>query len=300
MKRINFITLTGTVFVVLGQLAWAGPHDGGSGFGRGGFAGVGRPGGGGHFTGGARAAPAFSGGGARFSGRSIGGLTRAPQQFSYYSGARTSGPTPYASVPQVPNRSTSSNAGRGAAVNRQPNRVASTVGPKPGADPRLSTAAKRQSFIKDHAFARHDANWHRDWDTHRFHRHNGLVFVFTDGFWWGLNPAYFPSDYYPYYADENYPYDNYDQPYDYYDSSPYNYDDQGTNAGSNGYGNDSTIGAVQSALAKLGYYRGAIDGVEGDETQAALARYQQDRELSVTGTVTAATLQSLGLTQKAS
>ena len=31
------------------------------------------------------------------------------------------------------------------------------------------------------------------------------------------------------------------------------------------------------------------------ETEAALARYQEDNDLSVTGTVTAATLQSLGL-----
>ena len=52
---------------------------------------------------------------------------------------------------------------------------------------------------------------------------------------------------------------------------------------------------VQSQLATLGYYAGAVDGVAGDETQAALARYQQDNDLSVTGTVTAATLQSLGL-----
>jgi len=39
---------------------------------------------------------------------------------------------------------------------------------------------------------------------------------------------------------------------------------------------------------------------EGDETQAALARYQEDRDLSVTGTVTAATLQALGLKRTAS
>ena len=66
------------------------------------------------------------------------------------------------------------------------------------------------------------------------------------------------------------------------------------------YGSNTTVSAVQSELAKLGYYRGAIDGVEGDETQAALARYQEDRDLSVTGTVTAATLQSLGLPRTAS
>ena len=73
-----------------------------------------------------------------------------------------------------------------------------------------------------------------------------------------------------------------------------------TYVGSDQYGNSSTVSAVQSQLAKLGYYRGAVDGVEGDETEAALARYQEDHDLSVTGTLTAATLQSLGLPQAAS
>jgi len=54
------------------------------------------------------------------------------------------------------------------------------------------------------------------------------------------------------------------------------------------------VSGVQSQLAKRGYYNGAIDGMLGDETEAALARYQEDHDLSVTGTVTAATLQSLG------
>ncbi|PYJ17291.1 MAG: hypothetical protein DME96_06530 [Verrucomicrobia bacterium] len=41
---------------------------------------------------------------------------------------------------------------------------------------------------------------------------------------------------------------------------------------------------------------GAIDGALGDQTEAAIAHYQEDHDLSVTGTLTAATLQSLGLT----
>jgi peptidoglycan hydrolase-like protein with peptidoglycan-binding domain len=55
------------------------------------------------------------------------------------------------------------------------------------------------------------------------------------------------------------------------------------------------VSAVQSELSKLGYYNGAIDGALGDQTEAAIARYQQDRDLSVTGTMDAATLQSLGI-----
>jgi hypothetical protein len=134
--------------------------------------------------------------------------------------------------------------------------------------------------MKDHALARHDANWHRDWDKRRAHFHRGHVFVFIDGSWWGL----YPWDYYAYDAS------------DYY---PNGYDDQSGYVDPDQYGSGSTVSAVQSALAKLGYYRGTIDGIGGDETQAAIARYQEDHDLSVTGTVTGAILQSLGLSQTA-
>jgi putative peptidoglycan binding protein len=160
-------------------------------------------------------------------------------------------------------------------------------------------AANGQSFVKNHASERHDANnWHRNWDRHRAHFHNNRVFVFIDGFWWGL----YPWDYYPYYA-YGYPYDYYDSyPYDYYNGYPYSYydsyypsdyDDQSSYADSQQSVANARVSAVQSELAKLGYYNGAIDGTLGDQTEAALARYQQDNDLSVTGIVDAATLQSL-------
>src|SRR5207247_7845280 len=157
----------------------------------------------------------------------------------------------------------------------------------------MTAAAVRRAIGNHNVFARHDGNWHRDWDKQRFHFHQGHVFVFIDGFWWGLSPAYFPWDYDAYYAYGDYP-------YDYYDYAPYDYDGQPASVNLDQYGDNATVSAVQSQLAKLGYYRGAIDGVEGDETQVALARYQEDRDLSVTGTVTAATLQALGLKPTAS
>jgi His-Xaa-Ser repeat protein HxsA len=115
------------------------------------------------------------------------------------------------------------------------------------------------------------------------------VFVFSDGFWWGL----YPWDYYAY----GYPYDYYNSyPYSYYDSSyPSDYYDQPSYAGSQQSVANATVSAVQSELAKLGYYNGEIDGTLGDQTEAALARYQEDNDLSVTGIVDAATLQSLGI-----
>ena len=321
MKTTKLLSLAITALVALASTAWAGPYGGGGGgrFGGGGFggghigggSGGGRFGGigGGHFSGdrvggfnggGIRAAPTFSGGPAHFDrNRSLGTLNRAPQQFSYYSGARTSAVVPRAAARQLPNRSIRSNTGRVATENRQPNRVNSAVGQKRITNPRFSTAENRQSFVKNHAFGRHDSNWHRDWDKHRSHFDHGHVFVFVGGSWWGL----YPWDYYPYYGYGYYPYDySYDYPYDYsgypYDgadyssSQPYSY--YNGYAPSGQYSN-TVANAVQSKLASLGYYHGAIDGVLGDESQAALARYQQDQDLSVTGTVTSATLQALDL-----
>jgi hypothetical protein len=289
MKTTKLFSLIGTTLVGLGVTAWAGPHGPG-----GGFAGGGHFGG---FSGGIRAAPTFSGGSLRFSGnRSIGGLSRAPQQFSYYGGApraRTPELTQHAVVRQQPKQSTTPYAGTRATTSRQQPRVGSVARQNTRvANSQMTAAAVRRAVANHDVSARHDANWHRDWDKHRAHFHNGLVFVFIDGFWWGLSPAYFPWDYYPYYAYGDYP-------YDYYNYSPYDYDQQPA-YDSDQYGNNTTVSAVQSALAKLGYYRGAIDGAEGDETQAAIARYQEDHDLSVTGTVTAAILQSLGLASKAS
>lgn len=147
-------------------------------------------------------------------------------------------------------------------------------------------------------FARHDGNWHHDWDRHRAHFDHGHVFVFTDGFWWGL----YPWDYYPYGAYGSYPSDSYDSPYGYndYPYDSYDYNTQDPYSYYSGYtapaqSANGVVTSLQSQLAKLGYYRGAVDGVVGDETEAAIARYQEDNDLSVTGTVTAATLQSLGL-----
>jgi Putative peptidoglycan binding domain len=289
MKTIKIFSLITTALISLSQVTWAGPRGGGGGFGGGGHFG-----GGGRFGGGSRAAPAFSGGGAHF-GSSRANSFRGPPRF-YSSGARMA-PIRQQAVTRPASRSISQSASRTASINRQQNRVGSIAAQNARvSNPRNSTAANRQSFIKNHAFARHDGNWHRDWDRRHAHFHQGRVFVFIDGFWWGL----YPWDYYPYYADGYYPDDYYGYPYDDYDYYPYDYDDESAYVDSDQYGNNATVSTVQSELAKLGYYHGAIDGVVGDETEAALARYQEDHHLSVTGTLTAATLQSLGLPQTAS
>jgi hypothetical protein len=324
MKTTKLLSLTITVFVALSQPTWArGGFGGGGGGGGGHFGGGGGFGGnhvgggfggghvggfsGGHFGGapvggfnggGFRAAP-HGFGGARFTGRS---LAPSGSAFRYYNGAGDIPATrTYAPSARV-TRSMTSSAGRSATTVRPQNRVGSPTRQNlQVSNQRMATAAVQRAIANHKAFARHDGSWHRDWDRHRAHFDHGHVFVFVNGFWWG----FYPWDYYPYYGYDygDYPYDySYDYPYDYsgypYDgygyssSDPYSY--YNGDAASGQYSN-TVVSAVQSKLASLGYYDGATDGILGDETEAALARYQQDQDISVTGTVTGATLQALGL-----
>jgi Putative peptidoglycan binding domain len=320
---MKFISVVSIALIGLGHPILAGPRSGGSGH-AGGFAGGGRAGGGHISGGGIRAAPAFSGGGARLgaahlgSVRSSGSFRGAPRFYS--NGTRISQARSRA-LTRPTSSSRNPSVGRVANANRQPSRLGSTTGrnqPITSNARRTSTISDRQNraasltrqnarisnsqasravqrAVANHRVAdRHDGNWHRDWDKHRPHFHDNLVFVFVGGFWWGL----YPWDYYSYYA-YGYPYDYYyGYPYDYYgygDDYPYNYDDQAGYATFGQYAGNSTVSAVQSELARLGYYNGAIDGVLGDQTEAALARYQENQDLSVSGTVDTATLQSLGI-----
>jgi hypothetical protein len=302
MKTTKLLGLIITALVALSQPIWA-RGGGGGGGGGGHFGGGGGHFGGGHFGGsggprfgggGFRAAP-YRYGGTHFAGRSLGGSTGA---FRYYNGgSRTSAARTYQFSGRG-NQSMKSYAGRNATVARQQNRSASLTRQNMRTSNAQSSAAVRRAMANHRVFARHDGNWHHDWDRHHAHFDHGHVFVFTDGFWWGL----YPWDYYPYDAYGSYPSDYYGYPYG-YDDYPYDSSDSYTQnpySYYNGYASpaqsgNAVVSSVQSQLAKLGYYHGAVDGVAGDETQAALAGYQQDNDLSVTGTVTAATLQSLGL-----
>jgi hypothetical protein len=142
----------------------------------------------------------------------------------------------------------------------------------------------------DHISERHDQNWHRDWDRRHAHFFHNRFFVFIGGFWCGLDDGFFPWDYYPYYAYDYYPYDYY--PGDYADTEPYYYD--------NGVYTDTpvvdpTVTAVQTQLTQQGYYNGPVDGIFSPLTRDAVAKYQIDKNLDVTGSLSAQTLQSLRL-----
>jgi hypothetical protein len=58
---------------------------------------------------------------------------------------------------------------------------------------------------------------------------------------------------------------------------------------------NGTLVRAQSQLSSLGYYGGAVDGAFGPLTSRALAQYQADYGLPVTGRLDRATLKSLGI-----
>ena len=203
---------------------------------------------------------------------------------------------------------TSGNINRGNSVARFSNRNGAISNLRRGGNaPSLvrNGNSTLRSDWRNHVFAQHSGNWHRDWDRgrdhwwngHRCHFFNGAWFIFDTGFdpWWPY--WYYPYDYYSY--GYGYPY-QYGYDPGYYDSGIYQGEDSYSQ---NGYGDqsgNSAVLAAQQALAQQGYYRGQIDGVFGPETRAAIAEYQSNHGLRVTGALTPDTLQALGLPRVAS
>ena len=114
----------------------------------------------------------------------------------------------------------------------------------------------------------HDRNWWRSRYNTTFVLFGGGYYYWWDSYWY---PAYGYSPYYNNYA--------YSEPiYGYNNLAP-----------------GQVIENVQLALRDQGYYPGAIDGLVGPQTRAALAAYQQDHGLIVTSAVDEPTLVTLGL-----
>jgi hypothetical protein len=93
--------------------------------------------------------------------------------------------------------------------------------------------------------------------------------------WFDDDDAWFIIDPFPYYA--GYPYYG-----GYYGGGYYGYSS-----------NPGVVTQVQQDLANAGYYQGAIDGIMGPETRSAIAAYQSDNGLPVTGTITRNLMASL-------
>lgn len=61
------------------------------------------------------------------------------------------------------------------------------------------------------------------------------------------------------------------------------------------YGSGSVAAQVQADLARDGYYQGPVDGVVGPATSAAIAAFQRDNGLPVTGNINRGLLSYLGV-----
>ena len=274
--KTKVITVAVMLITAMISPAYAGPH-GGGGFPGGGFGGA-RPRG---------------GGGARQSTNAMPGQ-RFGSHPAIYSGQRIS------SVPARPSYSGTGGVFRSGEVSRSNIGDSARIArPSVATNPtrEISRGNLRPNW-RNHVFARPGAEWHHDWNRNREYWWHGHRCRFVNGTWVVFDVGFDPSwpywwDY-PYgYYDYSYPYSYYYEP-DYYDSGSNDdqyYDQQSYTAGLS----DSVVAKVQQELAREGYYHGPIDGVLGDATEAALARYQEDHGLSVAGIVTSGTLQAMGL-----
>jgi hypothetical protein len=160
------------------------------------------------------------------------------------------------------------------AINNDPAR-----GPQPDTREPKDAHGKKGHGKKDHvgyndAFRRHWHEWHdRNW------WHNNcetIVFVntgyyFLDGSYW--YPAYGYNPLQTYY--------DYDGPiYTYSNLLP-----------------DEVIANVQTALQDAGYYYGPVTGSLSVDTRAAIANFQRDYGLQITGAIDEETVEALGLYQ---
>ena len=133
---------------------------------------------------------------------------------------------------------------------------------------------KKDRIGFDEAFRRHWHEWHgRSW----WHNHCDTIVFVNTGYYF-LDESYW----YPAYG-----YDPLQTYYD-YDGPVYTYSNLLP---------DEVIANVQTALQDAGYYYGAITGSLSVDTRAAIANFQRDYGLPITGAIDEATVEALGLYQ---
>jgi hypothetical protein len=215
----------------------------------------------GHYSGGPRR---FSGGGARYYG--------ASPRFSSQAALRNRVYSP---------------AGQRFAVNRT-----TALTPRVYSASRQRVASNRVASLRARGFdnqgrvlSQASRSWDRGrdhfWHGHRCHwRNNAWVIIDPWLYYpWGYGYGYYPYSEYSYY-DDGY----YDDGY-----APAEYSQPEYDSG------NSSVGQVQAALARKGYYHGAIDGSMGPETRSALRQYQRNHGLNVTGGIDGSVLEALKL-----
>jgi hypothetical protein len=131
---------------------------------------------------------------------------------------------------------------------------------------------KKDNIGYDEAFRRH---WHESHDRNWWHNHCDTIVFVTTGFYFLDGSYWYPA----------WGYDPLQSYYD-YDGPIYTYSDLLP---------DEVIANVQTALQDAGYYVGAITGSLSIDTRAALANFQRDYGLPITGAIDEATVGALGL-----
>jgi putative peptidoglycan binding protein len=133
---------------------------------------------------------------------------------------------------------------------------------------------KKDRIGFDEAFRRHWHEWHdRNW----WHDNCDTIVFVTTGYYFLDGSYWYPA----------YGYDPLNSYYD-YDGPVYTYSNLLP---------DEVIANVQTALQEAGYYYGAITGSLGVDTRAAIANFQRDYGLEITGAIDEATIEALGLYQ---
>lgn len=152
------------------------------------------------------------------------------------------------------------------------------------------TSALRPQGFNSHTgvIALHSANRHPNWDRNRDHFWHGHRCHWHHNSWVIFDLGFFPWAYYGY----GYPYGA----YSYYDDGAYDDGYARNDYSQSEYDNpDSSVSQVQAALARKGYYHGAIDGSFGPATRNALRRYQRNQGMDVTGRIDQPVVEALRL-----
>ena len=152
------------------------------------------------------------------------------------------------------------------------------------------------------SFSRGTAGLRHSNDDSLRRRRTRVIVVSSFGFpYYSFFPSFYFSSFYPY----GYPYGY--SPYGggyggltyYDDGGGYYRNDAGYygNPGYRGYArtNASIVTQVQRTLAREGYYKGGIDGIEGPRTHYAIRAYQRAHNLRVDGTINEELLADMGL-----
>jgi hypothetical protein len=163
-----------------------------------------------------------------------------------------------------------------------PEQHVTTHGPEVGPQPERRESPKQTHGKKWHnkkahvgyeeAFRRH---WHEFHDRNWWHDHCDTIVFVTTGYYFLDGSYWYPA----------YGYDPLQSYYD-YDGPIYTYSDLLP---------DEVIANVQTALQEAGYYFGSITGSLGVDTRAAIANFQRDYGLEITGAIDEATVEALGL-----